>query len=101
MDRQEAPRLRLPPTGPYHRGHCRRGGPGRLELILGQIGGELRVVRIESGAESTQFTDLTALRNFYETLIDRMRARAARKEGTSSGRMFRTRDPDIGGGLRG
>lgn len=60
------------------------------KAILAKIGNEMIIVRNDAGAESTQFTALKDLQDYYRGLIA--------SEGASSGAWARSTPPEIAGG---
>jgi hypothetical protein len=68
-----------------------------IPIIITGLLDEMRVVRMASGAESTEFLSLVDALNFYKSLRGIYQNEEAVEENTSTGRMFRSCKPTIGG----
>jgi hypothetical protein len=62
-----------------------------MRLILPKIGDELRIVRMTSGTESTEYLALRDLYNYYKNMINDFKEEAAENVGYNTGRYLRTR----------
>jgi hypothetical protein len=79
-----------------------KAAPKAVKDIIPELGHRLAyIARTQDGANSTDFVNLSTMHNFYKDLAKSMEEEVAKDEGASTGRMFRTRDPSIGGGMRG
>lgn len=66
--------------------------------IAKNLGHEMRISRLTTGAESTEWQSLADLYRFYKDLSDECSRRLAEEEGGGTGLMGRSRQPKITGG---
>ncbi len=83
------------------KGSVAAAAPFVVRQIMASLGAQMRIARIQGGAGSTDFVNLTTLLNYYKAIVENMEAAAAADEGKSGGGYFRTRRPCIGGGMIG
>jgi hypothetical protein len=69
-----------------------------FQLILTQLGNELRIVRNQDGTESTQFADIKQMMDFYRQLRADCVEQTKELNNNSTGKIMRTRQPPIAGG---
>jgi hypothetical protein len=67
-------------------------------VIAARLWGRLQVVRTNSGAESTEYTSLDVTYRYYKALAADCKAEQDSINLNSTGRMGRTRQPQVGGG---
>lgn len=82
-------------------GSVARATPRAIRLILTAVGRRLGIAKSDSGAESIQYQTLADTYAFYKGLAETFDEEAAKDEGASTGRYFRTRRPRIAGGMEG
>jgi hypothetical protein len=75
--------------------------PRAVKDIMAELGQRLYIARTADGAGSTDYQNLTTMKDFYKDLAASMVEQAAVDTGTSTGRMFHMRSPHIGGGMHG
>lgn len=80
-------------------GSVAKAAPYAVRQVMASLGARMRIARLEGGAESTEFVNLTTLYNFYKNLSESMETEVAVEAGTSAGRYLTTKSPDIGGGM--
>ena len=68
-----------------------------LKEIMRSLAQELYIAQHNSGAESVVFQNLTTMANFYKSIIGMAEEDDAKGDAVSTGRMFRTHKPIIGG----
>ncbi len=74
--------------------------PRVVKEILVELGRKLSmIVRTQDGAGSTDYVNLSTLKDFYRDLAASMTEEAAKEEGESQGRMLRIRRRGIAGGM--
>lgn len=78
-----------------------RAAPKAIKDITAELGQRLYTSRIQDGAGTVEFQNLTTMRNFYKDLAAAMDEDVSKEEGKSQGGYFRTAKPDIGGGMLG
>lgn len=66
--------------------------------IAKNLGHEMRIKRLTTGAESTEWQSLAELYRFYKDLADDCQARMASDDGRDSGLVGQSRQPRICGG---
>lgn len=66
------------------------------QIIAGLLD-EMRIVRMQSGAESSEFLSLADALAFYKSLRNLYKEDDDVEQGANTGRMFRVRKPFIGG----
>lgn len=66
------------------------------QIIAGLLD-EMRIVRMQSGAESNEFLSLSDALAFYKSLRNLYKEDDDVEQGANTGRMFRVRKPTIGG----
>ena len=69
-----------------------------FQLILTQLGNELRIVRNQDGTESTQFADIKQMMDFYRQLRTDCIEHSKELNNNSTGKAMRSRRPPIAGG---
>lgn len=67
--------------------------------IAKSLGGQMRIARLTTGTETTQWTSLVELYNFYRQLAADCREQNSSDTGTSTGRIGRSKQPIIAGGM--
>lgn len=75
--------------------------PFVVRQIMSSLGAQMRIARIQGGAGSTDFVNLTTLYNYYKGIVEDMEASVKVEVGQSGGRYFHTKRPSIGGGMLG
>jgi hypothetical protein len=68
--------------------------------IMAELGLRLYVARTSDGAGSTDYQNLTTMREFYKSLAETFEDEAKEDAGTSTGRYIKMLRPCIGGGMR-
>jgi len=69
-----------------------------LDAIATRLGSEVRLRRVQAGSESTEFTALKDLYNYYKELSDECKERYRKSKGNSTGRYGYSDQPEIAGG---
>ena len=67
--------------------------------IMAELGRRLYVARTSDGAGSTDYQNLTTMREFYKALAETFEEEASEDAGTSTGRYLKMTRPCIGGGM--
>jgi len=67
-------------------------------FMASQLGGQLRLSKLTSGTETTEYTSLLMLYNYYKDLADMAKVRVKEETGNSTGRIGSSVAPSIGGG---
>jgi hypothetical protein len=75
--------------------------PRAVKDIMAELGQRLYIARTADGAGSTDYQNLTTMKDFYKDLAASMIEEVAVDAGTSTGRYLRMRSPHIGGGMHG
>jgi hypothetical protein len=76
--------------------------PRVIKDIMAELGQRLYVARTADGAGSTDYQNLSTMKEFYKDLAESMVEEAKVEAGKSSGRYLRIRThPHIGGGMHG
>jgi hypothetical protein len=75
--------------------------PRAVKSIMAELGRKLYIARTSDGAGSTDYQNLTTMKDFYRDLAASMEEEVAIDAGTSTGRYLRMRRPSIGGGMCG
>lgn len=66
--------------------------------IAKTLGGQMRIARLTTGTETTQWTSLVELYNFYRQLSIDCKAQISSDTGSNTGRIGRSKQPTICGG---
>jgi hypothetical protein len=69
-----------------------------IKRIVAQLGNEMRIKKLDGGADSTEYQSLSDLVAYYSELLDIFSDEKASEENADTGRMFKTKAPLIGGG---
>lgn len=69
-----------------------------IRLIMAKLGDEMRLESMSSGTESSTYTALRDLYNFYKGLSTEYKDQELENSGSVAGRYGRTREPTIAGG---
>lgn len=69
-----------------------------FQHISRKLGNQLRIVRTETGSESTEYAKLSELYAYYKGLAEDCAAANASDAGTSTGRYGTMKQPEIAGG---
>lgn len=69
-----------------------------LQAISVKLGGELRLKRNTSGAETTEYITLKELYQYYKALSDDCKERRRKDNKANTGRYVNTKNPTIAGG---
>jgi|WetSurMetagenome_2_1015567.scaffolds.fasta_scaffold257550_2 hypothetical protein len=73
--------------------------PKAIKDIMAELGQRLYVARTQDGAGSTDYQNLSTMKNFYQELAASMEQEVAKDDGESQGRMLRIRRSHIAGGM--
>lgn len=68
-------------------------------FIIAGLYDQMQIVRLDSGAESTQYQTLSDMLAFYKSLKDQFKEDAAEESGLNTGRQYKVTPPSIGGGM--
>lgn len=74
-----------------------RAASRAVKDFISALGKELSFVKLQSGVEATQFQTLRDTLDFYKELAASFEEEAQSTEKSSTGRMFRVKQPQIGG----
>ena len=69
-----------------------------IKIIIAQLGNEMMIKKNDAGADSTEYTSLKDMLDFYKNLLSICSETASSDAGTNSGRYFTTKIPDVAGG---
>jgi len=69
-----------------------------LKRIISQLGKGMTVKRLAGGADSTEYTSLKEMYDFYKVILDICSDEASSAAGTNTGRYFTSNQPEIAGG---
>jgi hypothetical protein len=69
-----------------------------IKRVVAQLGNEMRIKKLDGGADSTEYQSLADLVSYYNDLLDIFSDQKASEENADTGRMFKTKSPIIGGG---
>jgi hypothetical protein len=78
-----------------------KAAPRAVKDIMAELGRKLYIARTSDGAGSTDYQNLTTMKDFYKDLAASMEEEVAVDAGTSTGRYLRMRRPSVGGGMCG
>ena len=67
--------------------------------IMAELGRRLYVARTSDGAGSTDYQNLTTMRELYKALAETFEEEASESAGTSTGRYLKMTRPCVGGGM--
>lgn len=68
-------------------------------LIRQQLGSKLSITKLTAGADSTEFTSLVEMYNYYKSLETDCKESVKSERGNNSGRMGQAKQPTIAGGM--
>jgi len=69
-----------------------------LQVIARQLGAKLGIVRNTNGADSTEFTSVLTMYQYYKAMADDCKAMNNSDNNNTTGRMGQMKQPEIGGG---
>lgn len=69
-----------------------------LQAIAAKVGAEVRIKRIQAGAESTEYQSIMDLYRYYKSVAEDCEKRRSKDSGVNSGRYGSTTQPEIAGG---
>jgi len=69
-----------------------------IKNIIAQLGNEMMIKKNDAGADSTEYTSLKDMLDFYKNLLSICSETASSDAGTNTGRYFTTNIPDVAGG---
>jgi hypothetical protein len=73
--------------------------PRAVKDIMAELGQRLYVARTADGAGSTDYQNLSTMKEFYKDLIATMTEEVVQDAGQSTGRYLRIRNEHVGGGM--
>ena len=69
-----------------------------IKQIIANLGREMRIKKLDGGADSTEYQSLSDLMSYYKDLLSICSDNTAAGQNASTGRMFKTNTPEIAGG---
>ncbi len=69
-----------------------------IKQLIAALGMEMRVKSLSGGTDTTEYQSLADMTDFYNDLLTIYSDIKDSEDGTDTGRMFKTRTPEIGGG---
>ena len=77
-----------------------KAAPRAIRQIVANVGRRLGIARVQAGAESVDYINLSTLYGFYKDVASAYEEETAQDEGTNVGRYIRAHHVEIGGGYR-